>query len=215
MPFSPSQMYGLSAGGAAFGAGLGNLFSNPKNPASAAQPYLNQIPGTLTPYYQPYINAGNSALNTLMPQYNNLVSNPGQQLNTIGQGYQQSPGYQFNVDQATKAANQAAAAGGMLGSPAEQQSLATTVTGLANQDYNNWMNQALGLYGTGLQGLGNINTMGYGASNELAQSLANNLMSQAQLAYAGQANQNQSKQGGWGSLIGGGASMLPFLFGGF
>jgi hypothetical protein len=187
---------------------MGFLFGGGSNPADAAQPYLNQIPSTITPYYQPYIDAGQQALPTLMGQYNQLISNPAALMNQMGSSFSASPGYQYNVTQATNAANQAAAAGGMVGSPMEQQQLSTTVSGLANQDYYNYLNHVLGLYGQGMSGMSGINTMGYGASDELAKSLANALMSQANLAYSGQAAQNQAQGGMVGGLIGMGTAAL-------
>jgi hypothetical protein len=189
-----------------------NLFNNPAN---KAQSYLNQIPGTITPYYQPYINAGTQDLGSLQQQLQMLINNPGGMMNKMGAGYQQSPGYQFNVEQATNAANQASAAGGMVGSPQEQQQLATTVTGLANQDYYNYLDHILNMYGMGMKGLGGVAKGGYMASNELAQSLANNLMSQAGLAYSGAANTNQAignALGFGGSNIQNAGKAAPFMF---
>lgn len=189
------------------GTGLGDLFSawngsqqNYNNPSSAAMPYMNQIPGTASPYYQPYINAGQQAMGQLQGQYGQLISNPGQFMNQMGQSFQQSPGYQFQVGQATNAANRASAAGGMLGSPAEQSQLAGTVNGLANQDYYNWLNHAQNLYGMGLQGLQGINQMGYNASDSLANLLSQNLQNEGNFAYAGAANQNQYNQGQAGNM---------------
>jgi hypothetical protein len=186
---------------------LGNIFGT-KNPANAAMPYLNQIPGTISPLYQPFINAGQWALPQMESQYGSLINNPGGVMNKIGAGYQQSPGYQFNVNQATQAANSAAAAGGMAGSPAEQAALAQQVSGYANQDYNQYLQSALGMYGQGMQGLSGLYQTGYGASTGLAGDLASNLMNQANLAYSGRANQNQMTGGLWGNLAGLGSSWL-------
>lgn len=189
--------------------GIANLIagifgnSNYKNPADSAMPYLNQLSNSLPGYYQPYINAGNGALNTLQGQYGNLINDPGALMAKIGGGFQQSPGYQFQVDQALGAANRAAAAGGMVGSPMEQQNIATTVNGLANQDYYNYLNHGIGLYDRGLQGEEGINQMGFNASNNLAQQMAQALATQAQLAYAGQNNENQSNGGSWGAIANG------------
>jgi len=187
-----------------------------EDPSAAASKYLNQIPGTIKPYYQPYINAGQGAMGDLQTQYKQLLSDPTAIMNMIGGKFQASPGYQYNVGQATNAANQAAAAGGMAGSPAEQAALASRISGMASQDYNNYMNQGLGLYGQGLGVAGNINQMGYGASNELAQSLMSALMSQSQNAYAGANTKNQQSGGmfgGLGGLFGGGgaSSMISSL----
>ncbi len=177
----------------------GGMFAN-QNPANAAQGYFNQIPGEMSKYLNPYVTAGQGAMGQLQGQYGNLVNNPGGFVNQMGQGYQQSPGLQFQENQSLNAANRAAAAGGMLGSPAEQQGIATTVNGLANQDYYNWLNHSMGAYGQGLSGLQGINQQGFMASTDLADSLAQALMSQGNAAYAGAANQNQSQGGGLGSI---------------
>jgi len=186
--------------GGILGSIMGQL--NYKSPYSAASPYLEDIAGTITPYYQPYITSGQNALSSLMGQYGSLINDPSAKMNQMGSQYQASPGYQYNVDQTTKAMNQAAAAGGMVGSPQEQQQLGQVVSGLANQDYYNYLNQAMGLYNTGLSGMGNINQMGYGASTGLADNLASALMSQAALAYAGTAAENQNTGGFWGGIGG-------------
>lgn len=221
------------------GAGIGDLLgagllgygmSQYQNPASAGMPYLNQAAQQLPQYFQPYMDAGQKALGQyaqnssqmtsqlpqLQQQYSNLMSNPTGVMNAIGSTFQSSPGYGWQVGQAQNAANHAAAAGGMLGSPAEQQSVAGTVGQMANQDYYNYLNHGMSMYGQGLngaanmigmgqQGLGDIAHMGYGASSQLGEDLSNILMSQGNLAYAGQANQNQSQQGslgGMGSMLG-------------
>ncbi len=209
----------------AIGAGL-----DFQNPASAAQPYLNNLPQQLSPYYQPYIDAGQQQLSGLNNQYGQLTGqlpglqnqfqsmaqNPGQYLNQIGSNYQQSPGYQFQVQQATNAANRQGAATGMQGSPEMQQNLAQTVGGLANQDYYNYLGNALqtqgqglqgqlGLYGQGLQGMQGLYGIGAGAANNYGNNLGEIGMTQAQLAYAGQNAQNQNNSslfGGLGNLFG-------------
>jgi len=195
--------WGAAIGGVAGGL-LGGLEGGDKwkNPADAANPYLNQIPDTLKQYYNPYINAGQQAMGTTMGQYNNLINDPTAMMNKIGAGYQKSPGFDWQVGQATNAANNAAAASGMAGSPAEQQELATTVNGLANQDYGQYMDSALGQYRMGLQGMGGINQMGFNASSNLANGLSTNLMNQANLAYAGQQSDNERSAGsGFGSFL--------------
>lgn len=185
-----------------------------EDPSKAAQQYLSQIPGTITPYYQPYINAGQGAMGDLQSQYRQLLSNPTAIMNMIGSQYHASPGYQFNVNEATRGANNAAQAGGMVGSPQEQQQLSQTISGIANQDYNNFLNQGLGLYGQGLGVAGNINQMGYGASNELANSLGSLLQTEAQNAYQGADYRNRQNQGGFGNLLGLAGSIGGMFMGG-
>lgn len=198
-----SSMFGGGGGG-----GGGGKFHNP---ADAAMPYLNQIGQQIPQYFNPYINAGNQALPSLQQQYGQLLNNPGGVMNGIGAGFHQSPGYQFQTQQAMGAANRAASAGGMLGSPAEQQSIAGTVNGMANQDYYNYLDHGMNMYGMGLQGMGDMAHMGLSASNGLSDDLMSQYLSQANLAYSGAADQNMNQSGGGG---GGGGSRMGGIFSG-
>lgn len=185
------------------------------NPANAAMPYFNQIPGTITPYYQPYINSGSHALNTLNQQYQTLLNNPAALQSLAGQGFTESPGYQYNYNKGMNAANSAAATGGMLGTPMHQQAAAGISENLANQEFGDYLHTNLGLYGQGLSGEQGMNQMGYQASSSLADALGANLMNQGGMAYAGQANQNQANADFWKTLLGAGATVggaaLSFL----
>jgi len=201
--------------------GIGGMFlggGDWKNPADAAMPYLSGIGGAISPYYNPYIEGGKGALDPLQEQYGSLLKDPTALMNKIGSTYQPSPGYGFNVSEATRAANQASAAGGMVGSPQEQAELAKTIQGISSQDYNQYLQTALGQYGMGLQGMGDIQKLkyqtGYSASNEMATDLATQLMMQAKLKYAGQAAQNEHEGGMFSSLggmIGGAASLAALI----
>jgi hypothetical protein len=206
--------------GAGIGSLLGGLFGQGRgsDPEKQANNYLAQMQPNIDKYLQPYIGAGQQAMGTLQDQYKNLLNNPNELLNNFGAGYKQSPGYQYNVDQMTKASNNAAAAGGYVGSPQQQEYMANQIGGLASQDYNQYLNNAMGLYGQGLEGMGNINQMGYGASQGAASSLSDMLKSQAEMSYANAINQNQKKASsgsGIGGLFGGllgGAGKLFGLF---
>lgn len=194
--------------GALFGSGLGGLFSNYDNPANAGMPYLNQMGGDLNNYLSPYMQHGEDMYNPLAEQLRRLMGDPGGRLNQIGAGYHQSPGFDFALKQSLKSGSNAAAAGGMAGTPQHQQQAMTTATGLADQDYNQWMNNALGLYNGGLSGAQNIYGIGANSANSLAQLQSQLAQKQAELAYEGQNAQNQHSGGIWGSLLGGGAGML-------
>lgn len=178
---------------------MGALFPNA---ADSGMPYLQQAGNQMPGYYQPYIDAGMGQLPNLQREYGQMTNNPGAFINNMGKNFQQSPGYNFQVGQATNAANHAAAAGGYVGGPQEQQSLGSTVSGLANEDYYNWLKQVMGAYGAGVQGQQGLYKTGFDASDDLASNLSAILQSQAQLAYTGQANQNQMLQGMIGAGIG-------------
>lgn len=212
---SPWNQFGMSAGLGGLGAGLASLFMGTgDNPADAANPYFQQASSQLPQYFQPYMNAGQGMLGPLGQQYGNLMNNPGGVMNAIGSGYQQSPGFQWQLQQGLAGANNAASAGGMLGTPQHQQQAATMATGLANQDYYNYLGKALGMYGQGLQGAQGLAGMGANASMGLGSDLANILGAQGQMAYAGQAGQNQAQSQEYSNLFGGIGAMLPFLMGG-
>ena len=184
------------------GGALGGLFGGGNDAGAAAGQYYNQIPDVLKQYLGPYADRGNAIYPDLQKQLNQLMNDPGGMLNKFGQGYQQSPGYQFKVNQATGAANNAAAAGGMLGSPQHQQNTANLVNNLANQDYNQYLGSVLGLYGRGLGGEQGIYNTGAHVSTNLGEDLGNSLMNQGNLAYSNAMNKNQSSQQMLGMLLG-------------
>jgi hypothetical protein len=194
---------GQGMGAGSIGAGLWGLFGNDSNPANGAQGYLSQIPGAISPYYNPYINAGSGALSNLQGQYGNLLNNPGGMLNQIGSSYHQSPGFQFALQQALQGSGHAAAAGGMAGSPQHEQQNMQLATNIGNQDYYNFLNPAIGLYGQGLQGEQGLATMGFGAATNMSDQIAQALANQAGLSYAGKAAQNQSQGSAFSNIFGG------------
>lgn len=190
-----------------------SLFGRNKNPAGEANKYLNQIPGTINPYYQPYINAGQGALNNVQGEYGKLTNDPNAIYNKLASGYEPSKGYQFNLQQALNAGQNAAASGGMLGTPQNQQQSQQIASGLASQDFQNYLANNMGLYGMGLQGQQGLESQGWDASKSLAENLANVLGRQGQLAYEGQAAQNANRGANWSNLFGLAGQALPYLFG--
>jgi hypothetical protein len=198
---------GQAAGGAM------SLFGNNKNPADIANKYISQIPGQTQQYYQPYMEAGKGAMSDLQNQYKNLLS--GDVQNKLGENYKQSPGYQFALEQALAGANNAAATGGMLGIPAHQQQNMQIAEGLASQDYNNYLQNQMGLYGQGLQGNQQLNQMGYNANTDYATNIANALAQQGAYAFEGQQGLNQKRSQGLSDIFGGlGGAAASFTPGG-
>lgn len=193
---------------------MGFLDFGYENPADKAMPYINQISGKTQQYYQPYINAGQQSLTDAQKQYGMLTSDPGARMNQIGQGYQQSPGFQFAMQQALQGANHASAAGGMAGSPQSQQQNMQLANNMANQDYNQYLQNAMGMYNTGLQGQQGIAQMGQQSGNAYADMIAQQLAQQANLAYTGQQNNNENSSNLFKdmfSAIGGAAGAIPGL----
>lgn len=179
-----------------------------EDPSKDANKYLDKLPGTVSPYYTPYIESGQRQLPGLESQYGQLMNNPGGKLNEIGQGFHESPGFQFALQQALQGSGHAAAAGGMAGSPQHEMQNMGIATDLGNQDYYNWLNGATGMYNQGLQGSQGLYNGGMGMSDAIAKLLGGNLESQASNAYAGAANRNSMNLGTLGAFAGLGSSYL-------
>jgi len=209
------NMFGIGSGAAGIGGGLYNIFGPGPGIAKEANKYMNQIPGAMRPYYQPYMEAGKTALGDLMGQYGQLTGSTGDVYNKLAGGYQQSPGYQSALNEAMRAVGNQAAAAGMAGSPAAQVSAAEYSGKLAQQDFGDYMNRMMGLYNTGLQGMSGINQMGYGASTDYANMLGSILGQQGQYGAMEKAMRNQQRGQGIGQLFGGLGSLFAGPLGGF
>lgn len=196
-------MAGSSFGpwGTAIGGAAGALGGFGSDPEDEAKKYLDQIPEALRPYFEKYINAGNRGLEGAEGHYNEMANDPGGLLSKLGAGYKQSPGYQFRLNQGEQGITNAAAANGMAGSNMHQQNAGELAGNLANQDYQNYLNSVMGLYGSGVQGQQTLANNGQNAGQEYGNTIGNNLMSKAGLGYAGQANRNQNQSDFMSSIM--------------
>jgi hypothetical protein len=208
------KMLGLGTGLAGVGGGLYNLSGKGSGIPEAANKYLNQIPGAMQPYYQPYMSAGQNALGQLMGQYGQLTGSTGDVYNKLAGGYQESPGFQSALKQALGAAGNQAAAGGMSGTPQAQLQSADVAGTLSQQDFGDYMGRMMGLYNTGLSGLSGINQQGFGANTDYANMLGSLLGQQSQYAAMEKAMQNQKRSKGFGQLAGGLGALGGFFLGG-
>lgn len=202
----------MGAGGGLAGAGLGELFANWGNPSKSAMPYMDEASSQLKQYLSPYSDAGQQALPGLQSQYGHLMNDPGGRVNEIGSSFHQSPGFQFALQQALQGSDHAAAAGGMAGSPQHEQQNMALATNLGNQDYYNYLGNALGAYNTGLQGSQSIYNTGAQTGTAMGEDLASILASKAQLAYQGKNADNEHSGGMWGSLLGGAGTLASAAF---
>lgn len=194
---------GIQIGGSLFGPG-----SHMKNPSKGVDPYFNEAKQTGKNYLNPYINRGQQAGNQLPGIYEGML-NPNDLIGKIGAGYQKSPGYDWQLNQGENAISNAASAGGMIGTPQHQQQAGQLAGNLANQDFWNYLKEALGLYGGGVKGLEGLNTQGFQGSEDLVSLLSSILGTQGAYKYAGNAamNAGEAKRGenifgGLGNLIG-------------
>lgn len=122
------------------------------------------------------------------------------------QGYEATPGYQYALDQSSQAIERAAAARGRTYSGATQEALQANATGLAQQDYTNFLNRLSGLAGTGQSATSALAS--YGAQNAATQG--------SNLLYAGNARASAYQTQGnlWNSALGQGVGALGLYSGG-
>jgi len=113
----------------------------------------------------PYYDAGQQGLNAL--QYELGLGAQPQGYN----GFQATPGYQFALDEGLNAVEGSAAAAGGLYSGATMQALQERGTGLANQEYGNYVNRL-----TSLAGSGQNAAAGMGAANQAYSNQAGNAL---------------------------------------
>lgn len=105
--------------------------------------FSKQVYGDQKAAFAPYLQSGTQG----MQAYNSLLG-----LGAAPEGfagYQQSPGYQFQLNQGLDAAKSAAAAHGGMGSGATLQALDSYGQGMANQDYQTYLNRLQGVSASG------------------------------------------------------------------
>lgn len=127
-------------------------------------------------------------------------------------GFEASPGYKFALDQGQTAIDGSAAARGNVFSGATLKAQQEFGTGLAQQEYGNFLNRLTGQASQGQAAAGNIATAGSNYASGAGNALAN--MGNAQAAgYIGQANAlNGAINNGltaWGYMNGANSSLAP------
>lgn len=161
----------LSMGGGLAKAGLGYLLNNNNSSGMNA---ITNASNTAAAGFAPYQAAGTQAENTLASLYGN---NGTAQQTAAQQGFQNSPGYQFALNQGLNAINADAAAKGQTLSGNTMEGINNYAQGTASQQYNNYVNQLQNLASGGLSAAGGAGTAqlaGAGAKAQLGQNNANN-----------------------------------------
>lgn len=176
------------------GGGGGTYAFDPgPNPASMAMPYLDQIPGTVKPYLDPYVQEGRTAGEALNPIYGRMSQDPTAFLNELMGKYTPSTGYKFKENEMLRAAQNSAAQGGYAGTRNAQMEQSDLVRGLLGQDMQEFLTNLLGIQGRGIAGQEQRVGRGFDASTDLANILGSNLGQKATLGFQGQAQQNQNR----------------------
>ncbi len=198
-------LMGMLGGLGSAAGGIAGLFGNKnKNkPATAANQYLDQIPGAMNPYYQPYMDAGKGALGSLQGEYGSALNDPNAIYNKLAGGYKESPGYQFKLKSALGAGQNASASGGMLGTPQDVQQQEQIGHDISDQDFEKYMQHMSGIYNRGLEGEEGINKQGFDASTGYGNMLGSILGQKGKMAYEGANAANTAKGQNWSNIFSG------------
>lgn len=207
--------FGNAAGGlGGLAGGIAGLFGGGKknNPYSGGGKYFDQIQDIIKQYSDPYVNAGRGAMGGTQGVYDQMRDDPGGYYNKLGAGYKESPGYQFKLKNALQAGSNAQAAGGMAGSPQHEQQNMGIANDIASQDFNEYMNQIMGINKGGLEGEENTINRGFNAGQNATNNLGTNL-GQKNAWNAGQKNwNNENRNSSWGQIGKGIGQIVPWLF---
>jgi hypothetical protein len=129
-----------------------------------------------------------------------------------GTGFQQTPGYQFQFDQGINAINRQGAATGRLDSGAQAKELTRYGQGVANQEYNNWLNRVAGVAGqsqTATSNLGSVYNNQGTQSAANSGNLANLALTGGSTAYDMAQRSKSSFNNGLSSIAKGLGSLIP------
>lgn len=124
---------------------------------------------------------------------------------SIGPTFQESPGYQFAIEQGVNAIDRAASARGLLNSGARLRELTRYGQGMANQEFGNWQNRLAALAGIGQTATGQTAALGTNAANNIAQTQ----MAAGNAQAAGGVNATNAVLGGANAGLGLYALMNP------
>lgn len=144
--------------------------------------------------FTPYKNAGKLGLTAMMYEMG-LGPKP---TGKVYQGFQETPGYQFQFDQGTEAVNALAGARGGLNSGRTMQELTGFGQGLANQEYGNYLNRLGGITNMGTSAAANTASAG----QNMANGGSNALMAGGQAQANGYINSANAISGGINNALG-------------
>lgn len=170
-----------------------------KDPAKDANRFLDKIPAVGEKYYNPYIERGNRAGSVLEGEYGKEL-NPTSFLDELMKHYSLSEGAKYERDELGRGIGATAAAGGYAGTPEHQKEYGELADQIMSKDMQQYLQNALNIYGTGISGEQDLFGKGFTASGDLADLLGGNLSSKAGLAFQNDTQSNANKNALWSAL---------------
>jgi hypothetical protein len=168
-----------------------DLFFGSQDPSKEANRYLSKIPGVGKQYYNPFIEGGQRAGSVLDKQYGRMLD-PTAFMNDIMKNYQMSEGAKYQRDELGRGIGATAAAGGFAGTPEHQKEYGEMANKIMSGDMQQYLQNALSIFGGGLSGEQDFYHKGFDASDHMADLIGGQLSSKAGLAFqdASQKNAN-------------------------
>lgn len=176
-----------------------NLFRR-EDPSKQANKYLSQIPGVGQKYYNPFIQSGQKAGSILEGEYGKLL-NPTSFIDDIMKNYDMSKGAKYERDELGRGIGATAAAGGFAGTPEHQKEYGEMAGNIMSKDMQQYLQNALGVYGMGLGGEHDIYGKGFDASGSMADLLGGTLASQGGMAFQQASQTNASRDAFMNALM--------------
>jgi hypothetical protein len=222
----PLAIAGAGIGGALISSNASRSAANTQaNAANRASDLQMQQFQQMQQNLQPYMQLGSSTIPMLQQMLGGDRLNTPFSFNPTMQQLEQTPGYQFSLQQGNKALDNAMAAKGLSLSGAQLKGLDAYNTGLASQTFQQQYQNALNNFNTnygqaadqynrlsGLVKLGQNSAAGVGdAGIQTASNIGNTLMGGANAQAAGQMGVAKAVNGGLSSL--GSAGMLYSMLG--
>jgi hypothetical protein len=164
-----------------------------RDPAKDANKYLDKIPGVGHDAYDPFINQGREAGGILKDQYGRMLD-PTKFMDDIMKNYKMSEGAMYKRDQLGKGIGNAAASGGFAGTPDHQRQYGEMADEVMSGDMDQYLQNALGIHGSGIAGEQDFYNKGFNASGSLADMLAGVLGSKSGLAFQSGTQKNANEQ---------------------
>lgn len=147
------------------------------------QKYLDGIQGDGGSGSGGYYKVGDSTFGS----YDEAAAYLNGQASWENRGFQETPGYQYNVDQMQRSVDRSASAGGRSLSGETLRELQYNAKGLANQEYGNYQNALAGLVGMGTGTVSQMTGAGQNYANA-ASNLYTNMGQARASGYEGQAS---------------------------
>lgn len=185
-------------------------FLHPERSYEDAQKELEKYFQQAQQYQQPYMQHGEEAYGGLSNAMNALL-NPEELYSKWAGGYQESPAAKYAESAAQEHGLNAASSMGLMGSSPALQAIQAGTSQIGAEDRQNYLNDLMQKYLSGI-GIGqNIYGIGSNAAGQLGQNAMNMGQNSAQMKF----NQTNAPGNLFGNLLGTGASFAGGLAGNY